>query len=148
MSAWERELDDLKREVLTKTIEDPVAEGLPVEEATELQQIGVRLNSEGLDKIRAVAKNLQTKQPPPMRVVQGWQVAMSRVRAPDTGKYHRHVSAILWPQGRSSKLIDWDNLGRIIAYLGAPPDPLAVPESPNHAHHWHWVELDIVNGQA
>jgi hypothetical protein len=141
MSAWQRTLNDLKQDALNKTIEDPLAEGLPVQETSELlEKLGGKLTTDGLDQIRNAAQNVYTKQPPPMCVVQGWQVALSRVRDPDTGTYHRHVSAKLWPNGRSSTAADWNNLARIVAYLGAPPNPIAVPTNPNDVHHWHWIE--------
>jgi len=53
---------------------------------------------------------------------------------------HYKLSARLFPPGRSSTEEDWATMGRIVALIGAPPEPLIpIEEShPNSALMWLW----------
>jgi hypothetical protein len=136
MSAWERTLDDLRREAHNETLEDPMV----TDEVKELATGAI--DEAAMVKIREMAKTMKGLPLPPTRIVRGWQVSLSRFRKPDPGGYRWHFSAMLTPRGRSSTKIDWENLGRIAARLGAPRDPMIVPENPNDAHHWSWPEVE------
>ena len=76
---------------------------------------------------------------PPERTVYGWRVLLSRYRLPD-GHHSWHLSARLSPPGRSATEKDWQRLGQIARHLGAPHDPLHVPDDPTNVHHWRWNE--------
>lgn len=68
----------------------------------------------------------------------GWLLLLSRVRT-DTGHVW-HLSASLHPRGRSSTANDWKMLGHFVMHLGAPKDPMIMPEDPTRVIHWQWVE--------
>ena len=68
----------------------------------------------------------------------GWLLLLSRV-ATDAG-HAWHLSASLHPRGRSSTTNDWKMLGHFAMYLGAPRDPMIMPEDPTRVIHWQWLE--------
>ncbi len=51
-----------------------------------------------------------------------------------------HLSASLHPRGRSSTVNDWKMLGHLAMHLGAPKDPMIMPEDPTRVIHWQWLE--------
>lgn len=71
-------------------------------------------------------------------VVMGWEVLLSRRK--QDGIVLWHLSAKLHPHGRSSTENDWKVVGKIAARVGAPCDPVLMPDDPNAAVHWSWTE--------
>lgn len=69
-----------------------------------------------------------------LRVVCGWEFGLS------CNENRWHFSAKLFPQGRGSTEKDWHYLGRVLAEVGAPEQPLTPFETtdPNAVHHWDW----------
>ena len=141
MSAWQRALDEMKRQAAEMTS--------AVDQDSETHKTAARLVAEGLaseqdllNKARAAAKDLPVEEVvalvPVMRIVSGWQIGLSRRRGRDGFLWH--MSALLWPKGRGSNDSDWSMLGRIAAHVGAPETPTLVPDDPGHAHHWSWME--------
>lgn len=80
--------------------------------------------------------------------IAGWQVILSLdIYACGTRVWHG--SAMLWPQGRCSTHVDWQNLGIIVALSGAPSSCSSEQIRhqletihPNRPHHWWWHEQD------
>ena len=64
-----------------------------------------------------------------------------------------HLSASLYPKGRSSTDADWRFIGEATAVLGAPESALLTPfdkTDPNDVHHWQWgntlkIDLGVVS---
>lgn len=146
--SWKISLDALKAEAIRHTVDDPL--GVATPEARALAQEGTRSLSDQkkfagwMDEARSAARAGRLGasaglEPPPACTVYGWRVLLSRFRFPD-GHYAWHLSARLEPPGRSSTERDWQMIGKIAKHLGAPCDPLVVPENPNDAHHWRWDE--------
>jgi hypothetical protein len=75
---------------------------------------------------------------PARLVVLGWEIFLSRRR--QGGVVRWHLSAKLHPHGRSSTKSDWEVVGRIAARVGAPSDPVFLPDDPRAAVHWSWSE--------
>jgi hypothetical protein len=146
--SWKISLDALKAEAIRLTVDDPM--GAATVEARSLVQEGARSLGDPkklagwMDEARSAAQAGRLGasaglEPPPACTVYGWRVLLSRYRFPD-GHHAWHLSARLDPPGRSSTERDWQMLGKIAKHLGAPRDPLFVPENPNDAHHWRWDE--------
>jgi len=116
MSAWSQ-VDELRKAVASK---------LPVEvdDAATLEEAQVALK-----KSHFVPERL---------VVMGWEILLSRRK--QGGLVLWHLSAMLHPHGRSSTKHDWEVVGKIAARVGAPRDPVLVPENPSAATHWSWTE--------
>jgi hypothetical protein len=73
-----------------------------------------------------------------VETVRGWKFVMDREAM---GSIGTHLSASLYPMGRSSTEEDWQFLGGATAVLGAPEDALLTPMEtthPNAVYHWHW----------
>lgn len=92
-----------------------------------------------LEELKREARNKPSGELPnpmeiPQAIVNGWRVLLSY----HGGAYN--MSASLYPAGRSSDKFDWNFLGRIVAALGAPKEPLRYPEDPNAPVHWMWRE--------
>ncbi len=136
--SWKRALDELKSDARAQTDEDPT----PSEAARALaEEAPNKPLTEWMSSVRSAARagvDAELKRPP-ICTVYGWRVSLSRVRVPD-GRYSWHLSAALSPKGRKSSERDWQMLGKIARYLGAPPDPLVVPEDPSDVHHWQWFD--------
>jgi hypothetical protein len=75
---------------------------------------------------------------PDRLVALGWEILLSRRR--QDGVVRWHLSAKLYPHGRSSTKHDWKIVGRIAARIGAPRDPLIMPDDPGAPVHWSWIE--------
>ena len=113
---WTKILDDLKQRA-----------------AANIQPIPSDLDTFGLDKLREWVKQASAC------VVGGWEFLLSRAEYEDK-VIHWHLSALLYPKGRGSSEEDWRFVGQVAAYLGAPKEPMIVPEDPNRTIHWHWTE--------
>lgn len=74
---------------------------------------------------------------PDRLVVFGWEIFLSRRR--QDGVVLWHLSAKLHPHGRASTEDDWKVVGRIAAQVGAPRDPVLMPDEPSAAVHWSWI---------
>lgn len=114
--SWRAELDSLKRDVLAKTPDGPMQSGI----VTRLLK-------------SALVSSLTST------ITHGWRITLSRVVA-SAGGYSWHMSACLSPRGRKSTDKDWKMLGHFAAYLGAPQDPLIMPEDAAGVVHWQWLE--------
>lgn len=138
--AWKRTLDKLKIDARAQTDEDPT----PSEAASVLAEAAANTPlTEWMATVRATAQtgvDIGLK-PAPFCTVYGWRLCLSRMRVPDD-RYSWHLSASLSPRGRHADVRDWQMLGKIAAHLGAPRDPLVVPENPNDVHHWQWLNVD------
>ena len=134
---WKRSLDKLKAEAIARTDEDPKPTDAAIAIAEEAAK---KPMAEWMSSVRRAAKDGAAAglEPPPACTVYGWRVCLSRARVVD--RYSWHLSASLSPKGRSSGERDWQMIGKIAAYLGAPRDPLVVPDDPNDAHHWQWLD--------
>lgn len=75
---------------------------------------------------------------PERLVVLGWEVFLSRRR--QDGIVHWHLSTKLHPHRRSATKSDWEIVGRIAARVGAPRDPVVMPDDPCAAIHWSWTD--------
>lgn len=75
---------------------------------------------------------------PERLVVLGWEIFLSRRR--QGGLLRWHLSAKLYPHGRSSTENDWKIVGQIAARVGAPQDPVILQEDPAAPVHWSWIE--------
>ena len=135
--SWRSQLDQLKAEAIAHTIENPQ----PTDAARELASDGLKMKlTAWMSKVREAARgglDVGIK-PPPSCNVYGWRVLLSRTRG--TYGFAWHLSASLSPKGRASTERDWQQLGKIAAYVGAPKEPTIVPENPNDVHHWMWLE--------
>ena len=114
--SWQQSLDDLKRRAAGKV--QPV---LSEEDARDPEKV-----RDWLQKANS-------------RVICGWDLLLTRTRQEDDS-IHWHLSAKLYPNGRSSTEDDWKFIGQAAAHLGAPQDPAVVPDDPNRPIHWHWLE--------
>jgi hypothetical protein len=74
---------------------------------------------------------------PERLVILGWEILLSR-RQQD-GAVIWHLSVQLYPHGRSSTENDWKTVGQIAARVGAPRDPVLVPDDPSAVVHWSWL---------
>jgi hypothetical protein len=74
---------------------------------------------------------------PDRLVVLGWEILLSRRK--QDGAVIWHLSVQLHPHGRSSTESDWKTVGQIAARVGAPRDPVLVPDDPSAAVHWSWL---------
>jgi len=74
---------------------------------------------------------------PDRLVVFGWEVLLSRRK--QDGIVLWHLSTKLHPHGRLSTKDDWMVLGKIAARVGAPRDPVLMPDDPNAPVHWSWI---------
>jgi hypothetical protein len=146
--SWKIALDALRAEAIKHTVDDPL--GAATAEARSLAREGTRFLGDQeklagwMDEARRAARAGRLGAsaglpPPPARTIYGWRVLLSRYRL-HAEHYAWHLSAKLEPPGRASTERDWQMLGKIAKYLGAPCDPLTVPENPNDAHHWRWNE--------
>lgn len=118
MSAWAK-LDDL----VDRVAKAPVI---------EIKAKAVK----SLDAARAALRDSNFM--PDRIVVLGWEVLLSRRK--QDGIVIWHLSAKLHPHGRSSTENDWKVVGKIAARVGAPPDPVLMPNEPNAAIHWSWTD--------
>jgi hypothetical protein len=75
---------------------------------------------------------------PDRLVVFGWEILLSRRR--QDGIVLWHLSSKLHPHGRASTKDDWTVVGRIAARVGAPRDPVRMPDDPTAAVHWSWID--------
>jgi hypothetical protein len=110
--SWRAELDSLRRNVLVQT-------------RNCVNDRSMHSGDEHLNNVAvaaAVASSLASV------ITHGWRLTLSRVVA-STGGYSWHMSACLSPRGRKSTDSDWKWLGHFAAYLGAPKDPLIMPEN-------------------
>jgi hypothetical protein len=146
--SWKASLDALRVEAIAQTVNDPW--GSANAEARALSRQGAGLLGDQkkfagwVDAARGAARAGRLGvsaglPPPPERTVYGWRVLLSRFRFPD-GHCAWHLSARLHPPGRSATNKDWQRLGQIARHLGAPHDPLHVPDDPTNVHHWRWDE--------
>ena len=136
---WKRDLDKLKVDAHAQTDENP----MPSEAARDLAEAAARTPlAEWMSSVRTVARTGGDAglRPAPFCTLRGWRLCLSRTRVSD-GRYSWHLSGSLSPRGRRADERDWQMLGKIAAHLGAPPDPLVVPEDPNDVHHWQWFEV-------
>lgn len=118
MGAWTK-IDDLR---------DRIAKSAPVE-----------IDAETVKTVESGLRILRERGYTPDRlVVLGWEILLSRRK--QDGIVLWHLSAKLHPHGRSSTENDWKIVGQIARRVGAPRDPVIVPEDPNAATHWSWVE--------
>jgi len=131
--SWRSSLDQLKAAAIAKTLENPQ----PTDAARDLANAGLKMEMTAwLSKVRGgLDVGLET---PPSCDVYGWHLLLSRTKVP--AGYLWNFSASLSPKGRASADRDWQMLGRISAYIGAPKEPTIVPENPNDVHHWAWME--------
>ena len=75
---------------------------------------------------------------PDRLVILGWEILLSR--RGQNGLVVWHLSAKLFPHGRSSTEADWKTVGKIAARIGAPRDPMRMSQDPNAPLHWSWTE--------
>lgn len=82
---------------------------------------------------------------PVLEVVDGWQIAISRIERAKVVLWD--FSAQLYPKGRGSTVHDWGRLGGLLALVadatgkdGMPPEPGSVTTSPNAVHHFIWSQ--------
>jgi len=77
----------------------------------------------------------------PSGVVAGWKIIFT-YEMEESGQKFLHISAALHPQARSSGLVDWGRLGKILALAGAPSEPVngwdEANKTPSAAHHFRW----------
>lgn len=97
------------------------------------------VTAEDLESFYAAARRRGIDPLPQAVTTHGWMLSLSRV-ATDHGPHVWHLSASLHPRGRSSTTNDWKMLGHFLAYLGAPKDPMIMPEDPTKVIHWRWLE--------
>jgi hypothetical protein len=116
MGAWSK-IDDLRTRVAAKPLID-VGSASTLEQAQEVLQ--------------------KTNFAPDRLVVMGWEILLSRRSQESIVLWH--FSAKLHPQGRSSTENDWKVVGQIAARIGAPRDPVLMPNDPSAAIHWSWTE--------
>ncbi len=126
MSAWSQ-IDDFRDRVAAS---DSAALDGALDEAREV------LDSKGLDEAREALRKSNLM--PDRLVVMGWEILLSRRRENRVVLWH--LSTKLHPYGRSSTEHDWKVLGKIAARVGAPRDPVIMPDDPSAAVHWSWVE--------
>jgi hypothetical protein len=117
MSAWGK-IDDLRKRVAT----GPAVEINNAESIKSLEEAQAALRGFSPDRLVAL----------------GWEILLSRRR--QDGIVLWHLSAKLYPHGRSSTENDWKVIGRIAARVGAPRDPVIMPDDPRAAVHWSWTE--------
>lgn len=118
MATWSK-IDELQRRVAAKPI--------------------VEINVGPIKTLEAARDALSKINFTPDRVVVfGWEVLLSRRK--QDGVVRWHLSTKLHPHGRPSTEDDWKIIGRIAARVGAPPDPVLMPEDPHAAVHWSWIE--------
>lgn len=123
---WRAELDDLRRRVsaqVTPERADARDDARGIADDT-------RLTGGAIDLPIALPLSVTTH---------GWRIALSCVATPDRRRAW-HMSAALSPRGRSSRAEDWKMLGHFAAHVGAPKEPILVPEDPTRPVHWSWVE--------
>ncbi len=133
---WRAELDSLKRRASTQT------QSTTVDARRILDLLGRtpdvrRVTEEHLAQfyagMEAAAGNFASV------TSHGWRLSLSRVATSDGGPTW-HLSASLHPRGRSSTVNDWKMLGHFAMHLGAPKDPMIIPEDPAGVVHWQWQE--------
>ena len=139
--SWRAELDVLRQRASAQTrsttadarkILDEMGPGIP-----DLRDRPV--TEDDLESFGAAARSLGVDPLPPSVTTHGWLLSLSRVAT--TGDGHVwHLSASLHPRGRSSTINDWKRLGHFVMYLGAPRDPMIMPEDPTRVIHWQWPE--------
>lgn len=71
-------------------------------------------------------------------LVGSWEFIMTlSIRSADAPAWH--LSAMIWPRGRTSTDDDWKFLGQASMFLGAPKEPIFTdPENPKAPVHWDW----------
>jgi hypothetical protein len=114
MGAWSK-IDDLRTRVAAKPLID-------VGSASTLEQEVLKKTNFAPDRL----------------VVMGWEILLSRRSQEDVVLWH--FTAKLYPHGRSSTDNDWKVVGQIAARIGAPRDPVLMPNDPSAAIHWSWTE--------
>ena len=118
MGAWTK-IDDLRTRVILSTL--------------------VEIDSAECPTPASAVEALHKKGWEPERlVVLGWEILLSRRR--QDGAIRWHLSAKLYPHGRSSTEKDWKVVGQIAARVGATCDPALAPGDPNAAVHWSWID--------
>jgi hypothetical protein len=139
--SWRSELDSLKQGASAQT-RRATADARKILDALggSLPDVWARtVAEEHLNNFYAAARNLGIDPRPPSVTTHGWQLSLSRVATTDSG-YMWHLSASFHPRGRSSTVKDWKMLGHLVMHLGAPKDPMIMPEDPTQVVHWQWME--------
>lgn len=139
--SWRIELDALRQKASAQT-RSATADARKI-----LDEMGTRIpdvrtgeiTREDVESFCASAKSLGIDPRPPAVTTHGWLLSLSRVATVGGGCVW-HLSASLHPRGRSSTAHDWKMLGRLVMHLGAPKDPMIMPEDPTRVIHWQWPE--------
>jgi hypothetical protein len=136
--SWRADLDSLKRRASAQT-RSSTADARRILDALGRSIADRAVVEEHLNNFYAAARLLGIDSQPPSVTTHGWQLSLSRVATTDSG-YVWHLSASLHPRGRSSTVNDWKMLGHLVMHLGAPKDPMLMPEDPTRVVHWQWTE--------
>jgi hypothetical protein len=137
---WQTKLDDLKRRASTQT-RDTTADARKILDTMGSIIPDVRTSKVTKDAVESFSATVERRGIDPQQssvTTHGWLLLLSRVTT-DVG-HMWHLSASLFPRGRSSKTNDWKMLGHFVMYLGAPKDPMIMPEDPTRVIHWQWLE--------
>lgn len=137
---WRTELNVLKQEAFAQT-NNTTSNARKILDEMGTRLPDVRTDSTIKDDVASFSTALKRQgiDPPQSSITtHGWLLLLSRV-ATDAGHVW-HLSASLHPKGRSSTTNDWKMLGHFVRHLGAPKDPLIMPEDPTRVIHWQWLE--------
>ncbi len=139
--SWRAELDSLKQRASAQTRRDTAdARKILDEMGPSIPDIRARpVTKSDLESFYAAARKLGIDPLPTSVTTHGWLLSLSRVATTDGGHVW-HLSASLHPRGRSSTTNDWKMLGHFVMHLGAPKDPMIMPEDPTRVIHWQWPE--------
>jgi starvation-inducible outer membrane lipoprotein len=118
MGPWSK-IDDLRQRVITSPM--------------------IEIDAQPIKTLEDAQAEITKKNFAPDRlVILGWEVLLSRRKQGDIVLWH--LSVKLHPHGRPSSEEDWKVVGRIAARVGAPRDPVILPEDPHAAIHWSWIQ--------
>jgi hypothetical protein len=139
--SWRAVLDSLKRTASARTQQTTVdARAILDALAGNIPDLRSRaVTEEHLKNFYDAARILGVDPRPPAVTTHGWRLSLSRVATTDGGHVW-HLSASLYPKGRSSTANDWKRLGHFAMHLGAPKDSTIAPEDPTRVVHWQWPE--------
>lgn len=136
--SWRTELDSLKRRASTQT-QSTTADARKILDLLGGTPDVRKVTEEHLSRFHAGMEAAAAANSFASVTTHGWRLSLSRVATSDSG-HMWHLSASLHPKGRSSTVNDWKMLGHFAMHLGAPKDPMIMPEAPTGVVHWQWPE--------